>query len=316
VTPLPVPQKRLILITHHQPLSLICVVAYLNNMAPARFRVLAGTSYADLKDLPVNFDSPSGSGEFFYVKSDTFEGRIVCSIDGYVGEDGVKTTSKYFEREDRKGVTWSIQVQGRFLKPVSADDVMFGNTFDGPPKRPPGTSAALKFARFVDPTLSHDLTSQTPWALSPLISTMPYFKAISHPSASPLPPFDPFTEVDDDVTVLVENLNGNGGGAVDTASKRRKWFTNEANRRSVTFTPDTVLHMDFAYGYFQFPELSLNLPGGISLDLKKHWQHYPARFVCCGRGEGGDGPGELFFVVQFDVPVLDVDVKEPGEGRS
>lgn len=80
-------------------------------MAPPRFRVLAGTSYTDLTDLPVNFD-PSTGAEFFEVKSDAFEGRIVGSIKGYVGLDGVQSTSKYFDRRDRQDVTWSIQVQG------------------------------------------------------------------------------------------------------------------------------------------------------------------------------------------------------------
>lgn len=80
-------------------------------MAPPRFRILAGSSYDDLKDLPVNFDPATGE-EFFEVKSKSFEGRIVGSIKGYVGEDGVQSTSRYFDRADRKDVTWSIQVQG------------------------------------------------------------------------------------------------------------------------------------------------------------------------------------------------------------
>ena len=41
--------------------------------------------------------------------------------------------------------------------------------------------------RFVDPTLEHDLTSQErPWALSPLIATMPHF--VHTPSLSQPPP--------------------------------------------------------------------------------------------------------------------------------
>ena len=35
--------------------------------------------------------------------------------------------------------------QGRFLVPTSADDILFGNTFDRPLKLPWGTSAILKF---------------------------------------------------------------------------------------------------------------------------------------------------------------------------
>jgi hypothetical protein len=38
---------------------------------------------------------------------------------------------------------------GRFLRPTSADDVIFGNTFDRPLKLPWGSSAALKFMQYV-----------------------------------------------------------------------------------------------------------------------------------------------------------------------
>ena len=38
-----------------------------------------------------------------------------------------------------------IAIAGRFLRPISADDVLFGNTFDRPLKLPWGSGAALKF---------------------------------------------------------------------------------------------------------------------------------------------------------------------------
>ena len=38
---------------------------------------------------------------------------------------------------------------GRFLRPTSADDVIFGNTFDRPLKLPWGSSAAFKFMQYV-----------------------------------------------------------------------------------------------------------------------------------------------------------------------
>ena len=98
------------------------------------------------------------------------------------GRRGLERGDEYFCWSERKGVTWSIQVRcvygpvaffesggyrsagrltllfflffffsfpgsgrGRFLKPVCADDVMFGNTFDRPLKLPWGSGAALKF---------------------------------------------------------------------------------------------------------------------------------------------------------------------------
>jgi hypothetical protein len=38
-----------------------------------------------------------------------------------------------------------MRLTGRFLRPICADDVLFGNTFDRPLKLPWGSSAALKF---------------------------------------------------------------------------------------------------------------------------------------------------------------------------
>ena len=56
--------------------------------------------------------------------------------------------------------------------------------------------------RFVDPTLEHDLASKTkPWALSPLISTMPYL-AHSHSSNPPAFPSPIHKSIEDDVTRL------------------------------------------------------------------------------------------------------------------
>ncbi|KAG8883015.1 hypothetical protein FRB97_007389 [Tulasnella sp. 331] len=270
-----------------------------------KFKVLAGSSYDELKELPVNADmKDDGSPPYFEIKTADFEGRIVGNIKGFVDQTGEVGTSKYFDRKDRVGTTWSIQVQGRFLKPVTANDVLFGNTFSQPPRMPWGTSVALQFASFIDPTLSHDLTCERPWALSPMISTMPYFRAVHQSPTAPLPAFDPLAEFDEDVSGLFKDSSAVPKALLSTASQRKKYFQNETHRKEVEFTSETVLHVDFAYGYFQFPELCLSLPGGISFDLKKYWCNQPARFVCCERAPGGTGPGKVFFVVQFDIPDL------------
>jgi len=147
-------------------------------MAP-RLRVLAGTSL----DTMVPMTSLVNTKKAHRYSSELFEGEIVANIKGFTDPEGQVRDSEYFSREDRQGITWSIQVQGRFLNTYSADDILFGNTFDRPLKLPWGTSAALKFMHFIDPTLEHDLMSPTkPWALSPLISTMPHF---SHTRISP-----------------------------------------------------------------------------------------------------------------------------------
>jgi len=123
-----------------------------------RLRVLAGPSPSQLSDISdfVNTARPHT------IKSDRFQGRLVVHIKGFPGAP----ESEYFEREDRKGITWSIQMQGecqellenpwlmsyrigRFLQEHSADDILFGNTFDRPLKLPWGSTAALKFMQYV-----------------------------------------------------------------------------------------------------------------------------------------------------------------------
>lgn len=129
------------------------------------------------------------SGMAHDISSELFEGKVAINIKGFTNPTGEELSAEYFDREDRKGITWSIQVQGRFLQPTSADDVMFGNTFDKRLKLPWGAGVALKFMKYVDPTLEHDLMSDTkPWALSPLIATMPHFvhKRIDDIRASPV----------------------------------------------------------------------------------------------------------------------------------
>ncbi|KAG1776294.1 hypothetical protein EV702DRAFT_1109510 [Suillus placidus] len=141
-------------------------------MFHSRLRVRVGPSM----DKLVCITDKVNSGKAHDISSEFFEGKVAINIKGFTNPSGEELSAEYFDREDRKGITWSIQVQGRFLQPTSADDVMFGNTFDKRLKLPWGAGVALKFMKFVDPTLEHDLMSETkPWALSPLIATMPHF---------------------------------------------------------------------------------------------------------------------------------------------
>lgn len=71
-----------------------------------RLRVLAGRSLDDLVPIEAN------SGLPLYVKSDAFEGQIAVYIKGFADENGNIGHSSYFDQKARKGITWSIQVQG------------------------------------------------------------------------------------------------------------------------------------------------------------------------------------------------------------
>ncbi|TFK25262.1 DUF1769-domain-containing protein [Coprinopsis marcescibilis] len=183
-------------------------------MTKKRLHVVAGPSLEELTPISVNTSKPHT------VSSDLFDGQIVAYIKDFTDEEGHTTQSEYFDRDDRQGVTWSIQVQGRFLVPYSADDILFGNTFDRPLKLPWGTSAVLRFMNYVDPTLEHDLQSQTkPWALSPLISTMPHFTHHRvRDSLSDEAPFPGKTSLVDDTSELYLAAEGSNPSSQGSSS--------------------------------------------------------------------------------------------------
>ncbi|KAF9019107.1 DUF1769-domain-containing protein [Hymenopellis radicata] len=263
-----------------------------------RLRVLAGPSVESLEPITayVNKNKPFG------IKSDAFEGCIVVNIKGLEGSDDCE----YFARPERQGITWSIQVQGRFLKSYSSNDILFGNTFDRPLGLPWGSGAALKFMNYVDPTLEHDLTSSTkPWALSPLVATMPHF---SHTQEEP-PQFPPRTPLVDDTSNLYLAVTSSSPdvffkkeketspdlSSLTTASKRRAYFASEPNRRTITFGRIFLLRLP------RIPPLTaLRLPGGLSFDLMRYWDGQPVRFVCCERGTGDQPWGRVFWCLSIE----------------
>ncbi|KAG7441086.1 DUF1769-domain-containing protein [Guyanagaster necrorhizus] len=237
-------------------------------------RVLAGPSLEALEPIShlVNTNQP------FRISSDIFDGEILVNIKGFVNfPAGDVRESEYFSRQDRQGITWSIQVQGRFLKPYSANDILFGNTFDRPLNLPWGSGAALKFMTYVDPVLEHDLSSQSkPWALSPLIATMPHFvhsRLDSELQVIVTPPFPTeYPSISDDTSNLyltsissspcssTSSLSSSSSSSssdssskykiarrrkkqgaqnlatLKTASERRAFFSSEENRRMITFS--------------------------------------------------------------------------------
>ena len=73
-----------------------------------RLLVRAGTSLEsmDLVNSSVNTGTPHK------LTSHRFEGWIKGYIKDFRDEDGNTRESEYFERPDREGITWSIQVHG------------------------------------------------------------------------------------------------------------------------------------------------------------------------------------------------------------
>src|SRR6266566_1307704 len=73
-----------------------------------RLSVVAGPSLDAMVPITVNSGIPHN------IVSDAFEGQILAYIKGFTDEEGnvLQNENEYFQREDRKGITWSIQTQG------------------------------------------------------------------------------------------------------------------------------------------------------------------------------------------------------------
>ncbi|EPS95250.1 hypothetical protein FOMPIDRAFT_1168833 [Fomitopsis schrenkii] len=270
-----------------------------------RLRILAGPSLSELTPIAAN------SNQAVEINSDAFEGRVAAYIEGFADASGEVSDSAYFKK--RPSVTWSIQVQGRFLKPYSADDIMFGNIFERPLKLPWGFSAALKFMNFIDPTLEQDLASSSkPWALSPLIATMPYLEhtRISGPGDIP-----PFPAEDKLIGNDVSQLHLECAKKTDLSKDRRTVFKNVARRKEVVFRPEDLITADFCYNYLRFsPQgVELRLPGGIAIDMMKYWDGQRVPFVCCERLRPGEHSGEPWGRILWCIVIEAVDEDEvPG----
>lgn len=71
-----------------------------------RLRVLAGPSTDSLVPISPN------TNKAHIIRSDGFEGKVVVHIKNFPDPDGNVLESEYFDRDDRRSVTWSIQIQG------------------------------------------------------------------------------------------------------------------------------------------------------------------------------------------------------------
>ena len=212
-------------------------------------RVTAGNA-GDMRRVAVNEDSTP-----LHISNDEFEGDLTVRIRGFEPAPGETAPSEpesgYFERVNADPsksllaipVTWSICVAGRVKKPINADELRFGNTFDRPIRDhlPYGTAIALKAFRLIDPSLEQDLYADKPWAFSPLVATMPALRIARTADDPPWSAEQPA----EDVSALFPEDDPDRGRLVGNAAARRKLFGTAAVRQSIDITPDLWIHADF-----------------------------------------------------------------------
>ncbi|KAI8914868.1 hypothetical protein DFJ77DRAFT_500774 [Powellomyces hirtus] len=107
---------------------------------------------------PHFIDSPFFTG-YVGVRVKNFKG---VTPDGSVPID----TLPYFENKKR---LFSIQVCGRFKHEYTANEVVFGSSFERKVTPPTGAWVAMKFANLIDPALKSDVYAEKPWLWSPAL---------------------------------------------------------------------------------------------------------------------------------------------------
>lgn len=263
-----------------------------------RYEILAGPSLDELSRVQVNADR---SGPL-PIETDRFQGALTVRMKNFADYNGDiyrDSETNYFA--NWTDVTFSIQVQGRFLQPTSADDCVFGNTFDTPirDRLPFGTSAALKAISYIDPSLENDLYADKPWAWSPLLATMNYISTKRlDADDSPLPAWEATRPVEDCSSILDgHQIN------ISKPHLRRKFFASVTNRQAITLGPRDFINAEFSNGFVDLSTLTLTVPVvNVSFKLDKLWDGRPVRYVCQSRTTH-----ELYFAVVFRITELDAE---------
>ncbi|KAH8556377.1 hypothetical protein BGW37DRAFT_448052 [Umbelopsis sp. PMI_123] len=241
----------------------------------ARLQVRAGTSIETLQKIVINDDANP-----FELNSDAFNGRGVVRVRDYTGVNkAAAQSSQYF---DAYSDMFSIQVQGRFLIPATADDIVFGNAFDTPLRLPPGSSIALRFAKWFDPAIELDLYADKPKAFSPLVVTMNTLKVQVSPNTLPPWPSSSGERIDEDPSIF--NIE---------AGQRRKVLCDSGKRKNFKIKPDMVFTMDFYNGYLNFDKCAIQIPG-FEIQVLKYWDGQPLRYIAKMRDDSA-----TFFIIEF-----------------
>ncbi|RKO97619.1 hypothetical protein CAUPRSCDRAFT_2299, partial [Caulochytrium protostelioides] len=235
------------------------------------------------------------------LKSEHFVGRIVVRADNWDNDPNenqelapLKTTP-YFQGRRR---LFSFQIEGRFTKTWTGDDLWWGTRMHGKLKLPPGSDLALRFAQTLDPGLQADLHHPTdPWCLSPMLCAMNAAMAeaeIRHQIKSlentygvgakaqlvdaMLPPYRlGGAEALEEANFLLMK-----SGRDMAAETRKKFFLKQDRRRDFLITPDQVISADFYNRFLLLSQMKVSL-SGFNVSLDDYWHGEPLYYLACTR---------------------------------
>jgi len=260
--------------------------------------VSVGTSVETLRPIKVNVE-----GEPDILDSPEFTGRIAVRIANFDGvtPDGSAPipTSPYFGPTQR---LCSIQIQGRFKRDWTANDLMWGNEFDNKLRIPKLAGPALKFIQAtIDPSLEADLHADKPWARSPLIATMNTVLAKNSTDGSEITPDKPLSLPEwpspKGEHIPEDTMLGIPQRTQMDVNERRKHLAKEQVRKEVIIHPYQVWNFDFFNPFLDFANFKIRLPAvKMSVNMIKYSNGEPLRYACKSRDHK-----VTFFLVQFSL---------------
>ncbi|KAI9324166.1 hypothetical protein DFJ73DRAFT_966528 [Zopfochytrium polystomum] len=169
----------------------------------ATLRIRVGTSIDSMVVC-----NPNDEAHPIRIQSDSFDGYFLIRVHNFQGvvPDGATRipTCKYFEGHRR---LMSVQFQGRFKQPWTANDLVWSNDWEQPLKVPKMMGLFTKFLSVTDPGSFSDLKIDTPYMRSFAVTAMCTIAAWN-PTAQD-PKDEPFRlTLTEDVTTLLPSPDG------------------------------------------------------------------------------------------------------------
>ncbi|KAI5292277.1 hypothetical protein KEM52_006479 [Ascosphaera acerosa] len=285
----------------------------------------AGPAY----DLATHGIVPVNGAEGYRIETDLATVVLYVRIQEYTGlPRGSLATHPYFAHPDHLHDRYSLEIALTPKRPVSGNDLVFGNDFDRPirDRMPPGSNYALKIVKWwVDPGLEGDAYADQPYLYGPALSSWNHIRICGLRGEDPgaaagsdgstdgearrdASGSDETSGADGEAPppypVVEEGAEGSGVeqrrcfGIPDSPDQRRKFFLTEANRTAFTFEEGRLYKADFGNSYISFSDFSLRLPGfKVVVTDYIDEKHHELRYVLKNKVTG-----DLYFSLRFNLP--------------
>ncbi|KAE9980035.1 hypothetical protein EG327_006723 [Venturia inaequalis] len=265
-------------------------------------KVTAGPSYENQEDVHVNTNTPAK------ISSEHIDAHVHVRVKDFRGLPKTSPAlSPYFSHPTHTRDLYSISFSFIPKRPISGNDLVFGNDFDHPirDKLPPLFGKAFSYVTsFIDPGLYGDPYADAPYLYGPMLSSVNVFRVGEKEG------LDEEYEEGEVLEEGAEDEEGEGlrkkAGLPSVGSKRMKHFLQEGKRKEWESEEGRVYSCDFFNPYLDFNQFALKLPLGLSLNILGNWDGQALRYVLRDRKTD-----VLLFVVSFNlVPIEHVDGDE------